>query len=142
MELTKRDRLGTDLARQQTKLIRELKAVRVSSEATVTEVATTMGVDDAVVYRFEKGGTNPTLATVRRYALAVGAMLDLSAASVSSHTKKTVQEAADSIVSEPAKHADFVIFHTLDAAPRWLTGRGTEVADQPPATRWKVAVRG
>ena len=65
MELIKRDRLGIDLARQQTKLIRELKAVRVSSGATVAEVAAAMGVDDAGVYRFEKCGTNPALSKVR-----------------------------------------------------------------------------
>lgn len=87
MELTERDRFGIDLARQQTKLIRELKAVRVSSGATVAQVAAAMGVDHAVVYRFEKGGTNPTLSTVRRYALAVGAMLDLGARSASDHAK-------------------------------------------------------
>jgi transcriptional regulator with XRE-family HTH domain len=80
-----RDRLGVDLARQQTKLIRELKAVRISSGLAVTDVAKAMGVDDAVVYRFEKGGTNPTLATVRRYALAVGAMLEFGAVSISEH---------------------------------------------------------
>lgn len=140
MELTKRDRLGIDLARQQTKLIRELKAVRVSSGATVAETAATMGVDDAVVYRFEKGGTNPTLATVRRYALAVGAMLDLSAASVSDHTKKTVQKAADSIVRNSAKHADFISFHTLEPAPGWLTGRPCEVPEPRTVTPWDVAV--
>ena len=81
-----RDRLGIELARQQTKLIRELKAVRVSSGLSVTHVAKAMGVDDAVIYRFEKGGTNPTLATIRRYALAVGAMLDLNAAPASDST--------------------------------------------------------
>jgi len=53
----------------------------------VAEVAAAMGVDDAVVYRFEKGGTNSTLSTVRRYALAVGAMLELGASSASDHGK-------------------------------------------------------
>jgi hypothetical protein len=46
-----------------------------------------MRVDDAVAYRFEKGGTNPTLSTVRRYAIAVGAMLELGASSASDHAK-------------------------------------------------------
>ncbi len=87
MELAKRDRLGIDLARKQTKLIRELKAVRVSSGTTVAEVAAAMGVDDAVVYRFEKGGTNPTLSTTRRYALAVGAMIQLGACPASDRGK-------------------------------------------------------
>jgi transcriptional regulator with XRE-family HTH domain len=34
-----------------------------------------MGVDRSVVTRFESGGTNPTMATINRYAEAVGAMI-------------------------------------------------------------------
>ncbi|MFD4368669.1 helix-turn-helix domain-containing protein [Rhodococcus sp. NPDC058521] len=105
MDQQKRDQLGIDLARQQTKLVRELKTIRVSSGLTVAEVASSMSVDEAVVYRFEKGGTNPTLATVRRYALAVGAMLDLGATTAFEHTSKAVQRAADSIEHDPVELA-------------------------------------
>jgi len=65
----------------------QVKRLATPGREAVAEVAAAMGIDDAVVYRFEKSGTNPTLSRVRRYALAVGAMLELGASSASDHTK-------------------------------------------------------
>ena len=43
---------------------------------TQAQVGERMGVSQPVVAAFERYDANPTLATVRRYALAVGAMID------------------------------------------------------------------
>jgi transcriptional regulator with XRE-family HTH domain len=141
MDPRRRDRLGLDIARQQTRLIRELKAVRVASGTSVAQVAAEMGVDQAVVYRFEKGGTNPTLATVRRYALAVGAMLDLGAKAVSAHDTQVVRTAASSIDGDPARRAEFFAFHDLKAAPERPAARESEGAAWTRSITWVVDAR-
>ena len=69
------DRLGIDLARSENHLIRELIAARKRRGLKPAEVARKMGVDRSAVTRFESGGTNPTMATINRYAEAVGAMI-------------------------------------------------------------------
>ncbi|ODR08089.1 hypothetical protein BHQ15_09735 [Mycolicibacillus koreensis] len=73
--LSAADRLSVDLARSENQLIRELIAVRQRRGLKPAEVARKMGVDRSVVTRFESGATNPTMATVNRYAEAVGAMI-------------------------------------------------------------------
>lgn len=71
--------LGVRNARTQLQLVRALKSTRERQGISVQEVAETMGVDASVVYRFEKGGTNFTMSTLRSYANAVKAELALSA---------------------------------------------------------------
>lgn len=70
---TSTDRLGAELAAEQSSLIAGLREVRVARGLSISEVAAAMNVDPAQVSRFESGSTNPTMATVRRYANAVGA---------------------------------------------------------------------
>ncbi|MCJ0906098.1 helix-turn-helix transcriptional regulator [Rhodococcus sp. ARC_M6] len=141
MDPQKRERLGVDLARQQTRLVRELKAVRVASGLTVADVAESMEVDEAMVYRFEKGSTNPTLATIRRYALAVGAMLDLSAKSLSDHTKTVVHEAANVIERDPAKQAAFTQFHAVETTAPWLRSGPGQDREKQLVSAWTVGHR-
>lgn len=69
------DRLSIDLARSENQLIRELIAARQRRGLKPADVAKAMGVDRSVVTRFESGGANPTVATINRYAEAVGAMI-------------------------------------------------------------------
>ncbi len=69
------DRLGIDLARSENRLIRQLIEMRERRGLKPAELAREMGVDRSVVTRFEAGGTNPTIATINRYAEAVGAMI-------------------------------------------------------------------
>lgn len=73
--ITAADRLGIDLARSENRLIRQLIDVRYKSGLRPADLARKMGVDRSVVTRFEAGGTNPTMATINRYAEAVGAMI-------------------------------------------------------------------
>lgn len=66
-----RDRVGLAVAEEQLNLILGLRAIRIQRGMSLTDVADVMGIDVSQVSRFESGGTNPTFATVRRYAKAV-----------------------------------------------------------------------
>ncbi len=69
------ERLGVDLAKSEYGLIRQLVALRTAAGIKPAELARRLDVDKSVISRFESGGTNPTMATVNRYAEAIGAMI-------------------------------------------------------------------
>src|SRR5260370_3899351 len=59
-------------------LVAKFKAVRESRALTLAEVAERMGIDAPALSRLETGKMlNPTLATLRKWAEAVGAQLDV-----------------------------------------------------------------
>ncbi len=64
------------LALAQRGLLSELVALRQQHQLTQAMVAERMGVSQAAVSQFERYDANPTLSTIRRYALAVGARLE------------------------------------------------------------------
>ena len=92
--------VGASNADSQLELIAALRGIRVKNNISVTEVATKMKVDPAMIYRFEKGGTNYTATTLRKYAKAVGAFLiqdakdarDLAAPRAYANRKTTHQQ--------------------------------------------------
>lgn len=53
-----------------------LIALRDKHGYTQKQVADAIGVSQAAISKFESEGSNPTLATLRRYALAVGARFE------------------------------------------------------------------
>lgn len=59
----------------------ELFGLRIHHGLTQEQVAERMGVSQSVVTRLERYDSNPTLSTLRRYALAVDARLDFTARS-------------------------------------------------------------
>lgn len=71
------DDLGVRLAKAQLDLVLGLRKIRVDKGLSVQAVATAMGVDPAQVSRIESAGTNPTMASVRRYATAIGALFQV-----------------------------------------------------------------
>lgn len=71
--------LGLSNARQQTKLVRELKAIRQESGLTVEYVAEKTKLEPSFIVKFEKGGMNFTAATLRAIAKVLGAELKLEA---------------------------------------------------------------
>ena len=79
-----RQRIGAANADAQLALVLRLRDIRKSKAILVSDVAEAMKVDVAMVYRFEKGETNFTAATLRKYAKAVGAILRLDAVDASS----------------------------------------------------------
>lgn len=92
------ERLGVDLARAQNELVRRLRQRRVDLDLTASEVAAKMEVDPSFVSRFERGGTNATFSTIRRYAKAVDSMVTYKVEARSDHRKRVVSERADAII--------------------------------------------
>jgi transcriptional regulator with XRE-family HTH domain len=68
---TERDHVGAAVADEQLNLVLGLRAIRLQRGMSLAEVAELMGIDQSQVSRFESGGTNPTMSTIRRYAKAV-----------------------------------------------------------------------
>ncbi len=56
-------------------MVDELINIRKKHKLSQAEVATRMGVTQPTVSEFESDDSNPTLGTIRRYAMAVGARL-------------------------------------------------------------------
>ncbi|MDO4610961.1 helix-turn-helix transcriptional regulator [Corynebacterium sp.] len=94
--------VGKRNARSQVDLVMTLRGIREHNGITVAQVAEAMQVDPSMIYRFEKGGTNYTATTLRKYAKAVGAYIEHKAVdardipgrsitAIGSHTKDDQQ---------------------------------------------------
>lgn len=70
------ERRAEDLVLAHENLMRDLIRMRAKHNLTQAEVAERMGVSQPTVAAFERYDANPTLSTIRRYALAVEARLD------------------------------------------------------------------
>jgi transcriptional regulator with XRE-family HTH domain len=57
------------------KMVNELIELRKKHKLSQADVAASMGVTQPAVSQFESDDSNPTLSTIRRYAMAVGARL-------------------------------------------------------------------
>ncbi|HIY25197.1 MAG TPA: helix-turn-helix domain-containing protein [Candidatus Brachybacterium merdigallinarum] len=64
------------LVEDRDQLMTSLIALRREHELTQKQVAERMGVSQPTVAAFEHYDSNPTLATIQRYAMAVGAVLE------------------------------------------------------------------
>jgi len=56
-------------------LLDDLVALRTEKKLTQTDVAERMGISQSAVARIEAGDRDPRLSTLRRYAMAVGALI-------------------------------------------------------------------
>ena len=70
------DRRADALVDGHARLLRDLVAMRAAHGLTQAEVAERMGVSQPTVAAFERYDANPTLSTLRRYALAVEARME------------------------------------------------------------------
>lgn len=68
--------LADSLIESHDRLMRDLVALRRKHDLTQSVVADRMGVSQPSVAAFERYDANPTLSTIRRYALAVGASIE------------------------------------------------------------------
>lgn len=71
---TREDRLGLHLAENQLDMVFALRAQR-EAQMTIHELAERMNIDAREITRFEAGGSNPTLAFIRRYAKHVNTLI-------------------------------------------------------------------
>lgn len=69
-------KLALDLVDSDFGLLDQLVALRIAQELTQAEVAQRMGVLEKAVKAFEQAMADPKLSTIRRYALAVGALVE------------------------------------------------------------------
>jgi transcriptional regulator with XRE-family HTH domain len=69
-------RRAESLVENHQNLMRSLVAMRSKHHLTQADVADRMGVSQPTVASFERYDSNPTLSTIRRYALAVGAQIE------------------------------------------------------------------
>ena len=76
MELAALEQLADRLVRGHQDLLDGLKAMRKKHRLSQQQVAERMGVSQPTVAAFERYDSNPTLSTIRRYALAVDARID------------------------------------------------------------------
>ncbi|CAM3737113.1 helix-turn-helix domain-containing protein [Tsukamurella ocularis] len=95
-EPTPQDRVGAEIADEQMNLIFGLRQVRMRRKMSISDVAAEMGVDPAQVSRFETGGTNPTMSTIRRYAKAVRAVFRVQVREYELDQTERIRHAADS----------------------------------------------
>jgi transcriptional regulator with XRE-family HTH domain len=70
------ERRAYAIAEDHEQLLEQLIALRQTHGLSQAETARRMGVTQPAVAQFERHDANPTLATVRRYAMAVGAILE------------------------------------------------------------------
>ena len=101
-------------------LLRALIGLRVKHKLTQSDVALRMGVTQPTVSNFESYDANPTLATVRRYALAVDAMIyhQVKDDCVTRATDYTTAKATGRVVWAPAANnanSWFTHFHRTTA---------------------------
>jgi transcriptional regulator with XRE-family HTH domain len=66
---------ANELVQRDAEFLDDLIAIRVKSGISQETVAARMGVTQPSIAAFEREDSNPTLSTIRRYALAVGARI-------------------------------------------------------------------
>lgn len=69
-------RLARDLTEADRSLLDDLRRLRREGGITQTEVARRLGVSQSSVSEFERIGGDPRLSTIRRYAMAIRAMIN------------------------------------------------------------------
>jgi transcriptional regulator with XRE-family HTH domain len=75
-EETPQERLGRELAEADLELINTIRKKRVERGLSQAELGRLIGVSQATVSEFESGMTEPRMQTVRRYARALGLMIE------------------------------------------------------------------
>lgn len=98
-------------------LLQSLTSLRKKHGLTQGDVAERMSVSQSAVSQFERYDSNPTLATLRRYALAVGARIE------------------ERVLDDCAEHAPFRLVGGL----RVIQG-GREHSDTSKELRWADAL--
>ena len=94
------------MLRSQAELREMLIRIRIENELTQLAVADSMGVSPDVIDQFESYDANPTLGTIRRYALAVGAVVKFSAYNPESHLEVGEPYGDRSLRTPPWQGAD------------------------------------
>ncbi len=111
------DARADSLVQGHIELLQSLVALRKKHRLTQGDVAERMSVSQSAVSQFERYDSNPTLATLRRYALAVGARIE------------------EKVLDDCAEHAPFQLVRGL----RVIQG-GRMETDTPKELSWAEAL--
>lgn len=136
-----------ELARDHSLLLRQLVTIREAHDLTQGEVGLRMGgISQPAVARLERYDSNPTLATLRRYAFAVGADMETEV-----HCRFCANDHSRDVVDQFGWRRWPVVLQSLPMAPRygsdlifWTTDHapGDEVVQTEPVhsrpTRFKL----
>ncbi len=96
------DRRAEALIDETTDFMEALRALRKEHGLSQEVVAALMGVSQPAVSQFEHYDSNPTLSTIRRYAMAVGARLRLEVTDDYVQTKSVATLSMRSFAAPPA----------------------------------------
>ncbi|MDJ0426013.1 helix-turn-helix transcriptional regulator [Rhodococcus fascians] len=88
---TRSAKLARQLSASELAFKQKLVKLREERDMSQTQVAEIMGVDKSAVSRFERIDSNPRLATIRAYALAIDAVVEMSAALNKNASEGSVQ---------------------------------------------------
>lgn len=102
-ELSRIEARADSLVDSHTELLEQLVAMRKKHKLTQALVAERMSVSQPTVAAFEHYDANPTLSTLRRYALAVGARLENSVVDDCSDPVATFEKIKESFHVLPPK---------------------------------------
>lgn len=104
MEREIRRRRARDLARTLRGMMEGIAKMRVDKGLSQEDVAASMGISQPAVAKLERYDANPTLSTVRRYALAVGVDLEIRVLDSPPIPVRTMHYCTPT--SEPTPHDD------------------------------------
>lgn len=88
-KLTTSQKLATTLAMSDFEMISALVEIRKSLGLNQAELAEIMGVTQQAISKFERMDSDPRLSTIRRYAIAVGAIINHNVVKNNARPKKT-----------------------------------------------------
>lgn len=111
-QFTETEMLGIQLAESELELIELLVAAREAKGWKPADLARELGVDRSTVTKFESGGTNPTMATINRYAEAVGAMISYTVQPWKVWQKETVSNRTDRLLRGYSSALTFTEAHS------------------------------
>lgn len=114
--------LADSLVESHDQLMEELVGMRKRHRLTQEIVAERMGVSQPTVAAFERYDANPTLSTVRRYALAVGASVTHT---IEDHCCRNSEQRFAEVISDKASGAMWAVGRPLD----WSWSGGAFVVD-------------
>lgn len=78
-ELSPIEKMALENESEWQKMMDELVGIRIQKGFTQQQVGDSLGVSQAAVAQFEQHGTNPTIARIQLYAIAIGAALTFGA---------------------------------------------------------------
>ncbi|MDT1991434.1 helix-turn-helix domain-containing protein [Micrococcus luteus] len=128
-EFNPRQVLSDELVKQTMDLIPRLVAIRESKNLSQAQVAKRMGISRPGVAQLERHDSNPTLSTIRRYALAMNALVVIEACDGEPWADQKVQDAKDPDLYDKMANK-WYIAHAASRGPLRYSHSGARIGRQ------------